>query len=90
LAAKIQIIVLLEDMIRNADLRLNMGCMDNESCTTLFIYDLIEWGIEDPKGKPKGKMREIGYDIERRVRQLASNLVKGSTKINTQSKEVYR
>src|SRR5689334_23213504 len=44
--------IITEDMIRNADLRVNMGCMDKESCPTLFIHNLIEWGIEDPKDKP--------------------------------------
>ena len=76
--------IITEDIIRNADLCVNMGCMDREACPTLFIYNLIEWGIEDPKGKPIEKMREIRDDIEQRVRQLAADLVKeGSPKINT-------
>jgi protein-tyrosine-phosphatase len=75
--------IITEDMIRNATLRVNMGCMDKESCPTLFIHDLIEWGIEDPKGKPIEKVREIRDGIEQRVRQLAADLlVKGSPKIN--------
>ena len=41
--------IVTEDMIRNADLRVNMGCMDKESCHTLFIHNLIEWDIEDVK-----------------------------------------
>jgi arsenate reductase (thioredoxin) len=43
--------VLTEDMIRNAAIRVNMGCMEKEACPILFIHDLLEWGIEDPKGK---------------------------------------
>jgi protein-tyrosine-phosphatase len=71
-------------MIRNATVRVNMGCTDKESCPALFIHNLIEWGIEDPKDKPIEKMREIRDDIERRVRQLAADLVKeDSPKINT-------
>ena len=70
--------VLTEDMIRNADVRVNMGCMEKEACPTLFIHDLVEWGIEDPKGKPIEKVREIRDDIEQRVRQLAADLVKNS------------
>ena len=34
--------VITEDMIRNATVRVNMGCMDKESCLTLFIHNLIE------------------------------------------------
>src|SRR5919198_832495 len=36
--------VITEDMIRNAAVRVNMGCMDKEACHTLFIHNLIEWG----------------------------------------------
>jgi arsenate reductase (thioredoxin) len=68
--------VITEDMIRNAAVRVNMGCMDKEACPTLFIHDLVEWGIEDPKGKSIEKVRGIRDDIEQRVRQLAADLVK--------------
>ena len=76
--------IITEDMIRNATVRVNMGCTDKESCPALFIHNLIEWGIEDPKDKPIEKVREIRDNIERRVRQLAADLVKeDSPKINT-------
>ena len=75
--------IVTEDMIRNATVSVNMGCMDKESCPTLFIHNLIEWVIEDPKGKPIEKLREIRDDIEQKVRQLAADLVKeDSPKIN--------
>jgi protein-tyrosine-phosphatase len=69
--------VLTEDMIIKAG-RVNMGCMEKEACPTLYIHDLLEWGIEDPKGKSLEKVREIRDDIEQRVRQLAADLVKSS------------
>jgi arsenate reductase len=74
--------IITEDMIISADIRVNMGCMDRNSCPTLFIHNLIEWGIEDPKGKPIEKVREIRDNIEQRVRQLAADLVKDNPKIN--------
>jgi arsenate reductase (thioredoxin) len=73
--------ILTEDMIRNADVRVNMGCMAKESCPTLFIHNLLEWRIEDPKGKQIEKVREIRDKIELRVRQLAADLVKSSPQI---------
>ena len=73
--------ILIEDMIRNADVRVNMGCMDKESCPAVFIHNLIEWRIEDPKGKSIEKVREIRDDIELRVRQLTADLVKSSLQI---------
>ena len=57
-------------MIRSADIKVNMGCIDKKSCPTLFIHDIIDWGVEDPKGKPIEKVREIRDDIEQWVRQL--------------------
>ena len=74
--------IITEDMIISADIRVNMGCMDRDSCPTLFIHNLIEWGIEDPKGKPIEKVREIRNDIEQRVRELTADLVKDNPKIN--------
>jgi arsenate reductase (thioredoxin) len=74
--------IITEDMIRDAAVRVNMGCMDKEACPALFIHNLIEWGIEDPKGKPIERVREIRDDIEQRVKQLAANLVKSSSQIN--------
>ena len=65
-------------MIRNADVRVNMGCMEKEACPTLFIHNLVDWEIEDPKGKSIEKVREIREDIEQRVRQLAADLVKST------------
>src|SRR4026209_1878858 len=70
--------IITEDMIRNSTVRVNMGCMDKESCPTLFIHNQLEWGIEDPKGKSIEKVREIRDDIEQRVRQLAADIVKSS------------
>ncbi|MFL6420813.1 MAG: hypothetical protein ACJ71P_15605 [Nitrososphaeraceae archaeon] len=51
-------------MIRNSALRVNMGCMDKEACHMLSIHKLLEWGLEDPKGKSIEKVREIRDDIE--------------------------
>lgn len=70
--------IITEDMIRSADVRVNMGCIDREACPALFIHNLVEWGIEDPKGKSIEKVREIRDDIEQRVRQLAEDLVKNT------------
>ena len=67
---------LTEDMIRNSYKIVNMGCMEKEACPALFIHNLIDWNIEDPKGKQIDKVRDIRDEIERRVRQLAAELNK--------------
>ena len=71
---------LTEDMIRNASTVVNMGCMDNYFCPTLYISKVIDWGIEDPKGKLIEKVREIRDKIERRVRELAAEINKQNIK----------
>jgi arsenate reductase len=58
---------LTEDLIRNSDKIINMGCMDRNFCPTLFIPKVIDWGIDDPKNKPIEKIREIRDEIERRI-----------------------
>jgi arsenate reductase (thioredoxin) len=65
-----------EDMMRNSTKIINMGCMDKSFCPTLFIPNLIDWGIEDPKGKPIEQVREIREDIEQRIKQLVTDLPK--------------
>lgn len=71
---------LTEDMLRNATTVVNMGCMDNNFCPTMYIPRVIDWGLEDPKDKPIQKVREIRDEIERRVRELAAELNKQDIK----------
>jgi len=71
-----------EEMMRDSTKIVNMGCMDKSFCPTLFIPHVIDWEIEDPKGKPIEKVREIRDDIDRRVRQLAAELTKNSLQAN--------
>jgi protein-tyrosine-phosphatase len=71
-----------EDMIRGSTKIVNMGCMDNSFCPTLFIPNVIDWAIEDPKGKPIEKVREIRDDIDTKVRHLAAELNKDNMQAN--------
>ncbi len=61
---------LTEDMMRDATTIINMGCMDDKFCPALFLPKVIDWGIEDPKGKPIEKVREIRNEIEKRVLEI--------------------
>ena len=65
-----------EDMIRNSSKIINMGCMEKEWCPTVFVPNLVDWGIEDPKGKSIDKVREIRDEIEERVKGLIASLPK--------------
>ena len=63
-----------EDMMRNSAKIVNMGCMDKESCPTLFLHNLIDWNMDDPKGKPIENVREIRDQIKQRVMELVAAL----------------
>jgi arsenate reductase (thioredoxin) len=65
--------VLTSEIISNSFKNVNMGCMDKTECPASFTNSL-DWNIEDPKGKPMEKVREIRNDIELKVRQLCKTL----------------
>ena len=65
---------IIEDMIRNFSKIVNMGCMDKVSCPTLFLQNLLDWNIEDPKDKQIDKVREIRDEIEQRVKKLVADI----------------
>jgi arsenate reductase len=66
--------IITEDMIRSSEKSVNMGCVEKAECPMLFINNVADWGIEDPKGKPIEKVREIRDEIERRVKEIAQSL----------------
>lgn len=55
-----------------ADVVVTMGCGD--VCPVLPGTSYVDWELEDPAGKPLGRVREIRDEIERRVRDLAAGL----------------
>jgi arsenate reductase len=65
---------LTEDMMRNSSNIVNMGCVEKESCPTLFLQNLVDWNIEDPKDKPIKKVRKIRDEIDQRVKELVASI----------------
>jgi arsenate reductase len=57
-------------MAQEQDLTVTMGCNDQGICPGPFFKPTIDWALEDPKGKPIEKVREIRDEIEQRVKQL--------------------
>jgi arsenate reductase (thioredoxin) len=66
--------IITEDMIRSSAKSVNMGCIERSECPMLFINNVIDWGIEDPKGKSMEKVRGIRDEIDIRVREVAQSL----------------
>lgn len=63
-----------EDMMRNSFKTVNMGCMVKESCPTLFLPNVLDWNLEDPKGKSVEKVTELRDEIDQRVKELVAGL----------------
>jgi protein-tyrosine-phosphatase len=66
--------IMTEEMVRKADLVIIMGCSVEEACPRPIAVEMkkkvVDWGIEDPKGKPLEKVREIRDIIENKVKEL--------------------
>jgi arsenate reductase (thioredoxin) len=57
-------------MAMDSDLIVTMGCNDQGVCPGPFFKPTLEWKLEDPKGKPIEKVREIRDEIECKVKKL--------------------
>ncbi len=53
-----------------ARLLVTMGC--GEACPYLPGTEVQDWALEDPKGQPIGRVREIRDEIRRRVAKLVT------------------
>jgi protein-tyrosine-phosphatase len=65
---------LTDEMIRESYNVINMGCMDKNFCPTMWLPKVIEWNLEDPKGKSIEEVREIRNEIEKRVKELVAEI----------------
>ena len=66
--------LLSSSMIENSNKTVNMGCMDKESCPSLFVNDVDDWNIEDPKGKSIEDVRKIRDQIKNDVLNLLNSI----------------
>ena len=66
---------LTPDLIQNASLVVTMGCSIEQACPKPIIAQmqkkLVEWHLEDPKGKPLAEVRKIRDEIERKISDLS-------------------
>jgi protein-tyrosine-phosphatase len=66
--------LLSNKMIENSFKTINMGCMDKESCPSLFVNDVLDWNISDPKEKSLDEIRKIRDTIKTEVMNLINLL----------------
>ena len=67
---------LSDSMITNSSKTVNMGCMDKESCPTLFVNDVLDWNISDPKEKSIEQVRIIRDQIKNKILILIDSFEK--------------
>jgi arsenate reductase (thioredoxin) len=69
--------LLTSEAINHASLVVTMGCSVEEVCPRPMLAQmqkkLIDWNLEDPKGKPLPDVRKIRDEIERRVIELSNS-----------------
>ena len=67
--------LLTPEMIDRAQLVVTMGCAIEQLCPRPMLAQLqkklVDWEIEDPKGKSISEVRKIRDEIENKVKQLA-------------------
>ncbi len=61
-------------MIENSFKTVNIGCMDKESCPSLFVKGVLGWNISDPKEKSIDEVRKIRDQIKTKVMVLIDSL----------------
>ena len=61
-------------MVQEADSIIVMGCSAQGFCPAPLLNKVIDWGIEDPKGKGIEEVRKIRDEIERKVIALVKEV----------------
>ena len=64
---------LTQTMLDDAERAITMGCNVEEACPANLV-PTEDWALEDPKGKPLEKVREIRSDVQRRVEALIAEM----------------
>ena len=59
---------LTEELAASVDVLVTMGC--GEACPVVPGVERDDWPLDDPKGRPIERVREIRSDIEQRTREL--------------------
>ena len=59
---------LTDDLARSATILITMGC--GEACPAVPGLRREDWPLEDPKGKPVERVRDIRDDVKARVTKL--------------------
>jgi arsenate reductase len=67
--------LLTTQMVQEADQIITMGCSVEKFCPAPLLKNVIDWALEDPKGKTIETVREIRDEIETRVLKLIAGVI---------------
>ena len=67
--------LITSEMVQEVDMIIVMGCSAEGFCPAPLLNKVIDWEIEDPKGKSIEKVREIRDQLERKVEALIDETV---------------
>ena len=71
--------LITDDMVRSADRVITMGCaVDDQACPAILYAEVEDWGLPDPKGQPRERVREIRDEVAKRVESLVNALAAAS------------
>jgi arsenate reductase len=63
--------LLTDELVSWADRVITMGCaVDEAACPAIRYSEVEDWDLDDPKGQPPERVREIRDEIRRRVKAL--------------------
>jgi protein-tyrosine-phosphatase len=66
--------LITNQMVQEADSIIVMGCSAEGFCPAPLLGKVVDWNIEDPKGRPIERVREIRDEIERKVRNMIQEM----------------
>jgi arsenate reductase len=67
--------LLTTQMVQEADQIITMSCSVEKFCPAPLLKNVIDWALEDPKGKPAETVRQIRDEIETMVLKLIADVI---------------
>lgn len=62
------------ELAKSAETGITMGCEVEDECPVLFTKIKEDWAIDDPRGAPIEKYREIRDEIKKKVDELVKKI----------------
>ena len=66
--------ILSNTMIENSHKIVNMGCVDKKSCPSIFVKNVVDWNVSDPKTQSIEQVRIIRDQIKSKVLNMIDSI----------------